>query len=83
MGDNGVAYVESDLQWLWYVQATMANHEFIEDWGRRMEEILIPIGFLKIEESSSEALEQKKDRGEKGIPNSRKPKEPIEPSPKK
>ena len=28
MGDDGVAYVEFDLQWLWYVHATMAYHEF-------------------------------------------------------
>ena len=42
MGNDGVAYEESDLQWLRYVQATTANHEFTEDWGRRMEEILIP-----------------------------------------
>ena len=54
MGDDRVAHVESDLQWLRYVQATTVNHEFIEDWGRRMEEILILVGSLKIEESSSE-----------------------------
>ena len=59
------------------------DHEFTEDWGRRMEEILIPVGSLKIEESSSEVQEQKEDRGEKEVPNSRKPKEYIEPSPQK
>ena len=54
MGDDGLAYVESNLQWLRYVQATTADHEFKEDWGRRMEEILVLVGSLKIEESSSE-----------------------------
>ena len=83
MGDDEVAYVEFDLQWLKYVLATTADHEFIEDWGRIMEEILIPVGSLKIEESSSEGQEQKRDRDEKEIPNSRKPKEPIKTSPKK
>ena len=53
MGDNGVAHVESDLQWLRYVHATMVDREFTEDWDRRMEEILVPVGSLKIEESSS------------------------------
>ena len=48
----------------------MADHEFTEDWGRRMEEIIIPVGSFKIEESSSEVREQKKDRGEKRISNS-------------
>ena len=57
MGDDGVAHVDSDLQWLRYVQATTANHEFTEDWGRRMEEILILVGSLKIEEPSSEVQE--------------------------
>ena len=57
MGDDGVRHVESDLQWLRYVQATMANHEFTEDWDRRMEEILIPVGSLKIEELASEEQE--------------------------
>ena len=75
MGDDGVAHVDSDLQWLRYVQATTADHEFTEDWGRRMEEILIPIGSVKIEESSSEVREQKEDRGEKRMPKVRKPKE--------
>ena len=52
MGDDGVAHVDSDLQWLRYGQATMADHEFTEDWGKRTEENLIPVGSLKIEESS-------------------------------
>ena len=83
MGDDGVAHVDFDLQWLRYVQATMADHEFTEDWGRRMEEILILVGSLKIEESSLEVREQEEDRGEKRTPKVRKPKESIETSPQK
>ena len=82
MGDDGVAHVDSDLQWLRYVQVTTADHEFLEEWGRRMEEILIPVGSLKIEQSSSEVRKQKDDRGEKGMPKVRKPKGSIEPLPK-
>ena len=59
-----------------------ADHELTEDWGRRMEEVLIPVESLKIEESSSEVRKQKEDRGEKRTPKVRKPKESIEPSPK-
>ena len=77
MGDDGVAHVESDLQWLRYVQATTADHEYTEDWGRRMEEFLIPVGSLKIEESSSEEREQEEDRGEKKTSKVRKPKEDL------
>ena len=36
MSGDGVAYVDSDLQWLRYVQATTVDHEFTEDWDRRM-----------------------------------------------
>ena len=43
----------------------MADHEFTEDWERRMEEILILVGSLKIEESSSVEQKQKGDRGKK------------------
>ena len=65
-----------------YVQATTADHEFTEEWERRMEEIMILVGALKIEQSSSEVQKQKEDRGEKGTPKVRKPKGSIEPSPK-
>ena len=65
MSDDGVAHLESNLQWLRYVQATTADHEFTKDWGRRMEEILIPVGSLKIEESSSEGRKRKEGKGEK------------------
>ena len=41
MGDDGVAYMEFDIQWLRYVQATTSDHEFTNDYGRKMEEILI------------------------------------------
>ena len=82
MGDDGVAHVEPDLQWLRYVQATTVNHTFTEDWGRRMEEILIPVGTLKMEEPSSEEQRQKGDGGEKRMLKVRKPKEPIETSPR-
>ena len=78
--DDGVAHVESDLQWLRYVQATTVDHEFTEDRDRRMEEILVPIGSLKIEESSSKEQKQKEDRGKKRTPRVRKPQEPIETS---
>ena len=56
MGDDGVAYVELDLQWLWYVHAPMAttDHKFTTDWGRRMEEILILVGSIKVEGPSQE-----------------------------
>ena len=81
MGDDEVAHVEYDLQWLRYVQATTVDHEFTEDWDRRMKEILIPVGSLKIEESSLEVRKQKEDRGEKRTPKVRKPKESIETSP--
>ena len=83
MGDDGMAYVEFHLQWLRYVQATMADHEFTEDWCRRMKEILVPVWSLKIEESSSEEWEQKEDRGGKRTSKVRKPKEAIETSPQK
>ena len=52
MVDDGVVHVDSDIQWLRYVQATIVNHEFTEDWSRRMEEILIPVGSVKVEEPS-------------------------------
>ena len=81
MSDDGVAYVDSDLQWLRYVQATTADHEFTEDWGKRMEEILIPVGSLKIEESSSEGRKCKEGKGEKRKPRVEKPKESNETSP--
>ena len=83
MSDDGVAHVNSDLQWLRYVQATSANHEFTEEWGKRMEEILIPVGSVKIEQSSSKVRKQGDDRGEKGTLKVKKPKESIEPSLKK
>ena len=54
MGDDGVAYVESNLQWLRYVHATTADHEFTDDMGRRMEEILVSVGSVKVEEPSQE-----------------------------
>ena len=47
----------------YYMPKQQADHEFIEDWDRRREEILITVGSLKIEESSSEGQEQKNDRG--------------------
>ena len=81
MSDDGVAHVDSDLQRFRYIQATMADHEFTEDWGRRMEEILIPVGSLKIEQSSSEVWKQGDDKGEKRTPRVKISKESIEPSP--
>ena len=78
MGDNGIAYVESDLQWLWYVQATIADREFTNDWCRRIEEILILIGSMKIEEPSPEMRRKNGNKGEKRAPKSRKPKGAIE-----
>ena len=45
-----------------------------------MEEILIPVGSLKIEEASSEARKQKEDKGEIRTLKVRKPKEYIETS---
>ena len=53
MGDDGVAYVEFDLQWLRYVHVATANHEFTNHWGRRMEEILILIGLVEVKEKSN------------------------------
>ena len=46
-----------------------------------MEEILIPVGSLKIEESSSEGREHKEGKGEKRKPRVDKPKESNETSP--
>ena len=60
----------------------MVDHKFTEDWGRRMEEILILVGSMKMEELSSEEQRQKGDGGERRMPKVRKPKESIEPSPK-
>ena len=51
----------------------MVNHEFTEDWGRRMEEILVPVGSLRMEEPSSEARGQKGNRGEARTPKVKKP----------
>ena len=59
----------------------MINHEFTEDWDRRMEEILVSVGSLKIEESSSEEQKQKEDRGGKRMSKVVKPKEVDETSP--
>ena len=81
MSDDGVAHVDSDLQWLRYVQATTADHEFTEDWGKRMEEILIPVGSLKIEESSSGERKREEDKDGKKKPKVGKPKESNETSP--
>ena len=58
----------------------MANHKFIEDWGRRMEEILVLVGSLKIEESSLEERDQKEGRGGEGTSKVRKTKQAIEAS---
>ena len=78
MNDDGVACVDSDLQWLRYVQATTADHEFTKDWGKRMEEILIPVGSLKIEESSSGEQNHEEGKDKKRKPKVGKPKESNE-----
>ena len=83
MGDDGVAHMESDLQWLRYVQATTINHEFTVDWGRRMEEILVLVGSLRMEGSSSEEREQKENRSETRTLKVEKPTEAIKTSPQK
>ena len=64
MADDGVAYVELDFQWLRYVQETTANHKFIKDWGRRMEESLVPVRSVKVEELSRETRRKDRNKGE-------------------
>ena len=47
-----------------YVQATTIDHEFTKDWGRRMEEILILVGLVKVEELSRELVQKDRTKGE-------------------
>ena len=80
MSDDRVAHVEFDLQWLRYVQATTADHEFTDDLGKRMEEILIPVGSLRIEEPSSGEQKRNEGEGEKREPKVGKPQKSNETS---
>ena len=61
----------------------MVDHKFTNDWGKRMEEILVPIGSVKVEELSPEVQWKDGNKGEERAPNSRKSKGAIEILPKK
>ena len=54
------------------------DHEFTADWGKRMEEILIPVGSLKIEEPSSGERKCEEGKDKKRNPRVEKPKESNE-----
>lgn len=65
------------------MHATTADHEFTNDWDRRMEEILVPIRSVKVEGLSQEMQRKDGNKGEEKALNSRKSKGAIETLPKK
>lgn len=49
--NEGVVHVQFDLHWLKHVHAMTSDHEFTPSWGRKMEELVIPVGSIHAEET--------------------------------
>ena len=61
----------------------MADHKFTIDWDRRMEEIIIPLGFARVEELPRESRQNSRTRGERKTQKLRRSKQDNRDSPKK